>query len=126
MKESQSQEVEICNVSYSTFLSILKYLYTDTTDINLDTVMDLLQAADLFCIDRLKNICEQTILSSIDIENAAGLLQTSDQHGALELREAALRYIINEFDSVSKTAGFQAMARANVELLLEILSKRNN
>lgn len=81
-------------------------------------------AADLYCIERLKKICEKMILGSIDVENAATVFQASDMHGARTLREASLNFIIDNFDFVSKSESLKAMARANVELLLEILDNK--
>ena len=124
MMESRSKEIMLTNVSYSTFLTVLKYLYTDIAEVTLDSAMELFIAADHFCIERLKKICEQMILTSINLTNAPSVLQAADMHGALALREASLRYILANFDSVSKTGGFESMARANIELVLEILFKR--
>ena len=44
--------------------------------------MELFEAADIFGIDRLKNMCEQAIMSNIDIENAAAIFHASDMHNA--------------------------------------------
>jgi speckle-type POZ protein len=124
LESTSGKEITISNFSYKTFMSILTYLYTDAVEITLETAMELFEAAGFFCIERLKNICEQMILSSIDSENVANILQASDVHNAQNLRDAAMRYIINNFDKVSRTESFQEMARANVELVLEILAKR--
>lgn len=124
MIESTSKEIQISNITYPTFLTVLRYLYTDQVEINLETAMELFEAADLFCIERLKKICEQRIMASINLENAANIFQASDLHGAGSLREASLRYIVSNFDQVCKTTSFKDMARANVELVIEILNKR--
>lgn len=50
--------MEIENIRYEIFLAILKYLYTDTADVSLETAMELFEAADRFCIERLRFICE--------------------------------------------------------------------
>ena len=124
MKESASTEVRLSNISYNSMLTVLKYLYTDQVEVTLDNAQELLFAADMFCIERLKKLCEQKILDSIDVENAASILEASDAHGASNLREASLRFILTNFDRVSKTHSFNEMARANIELVLEILALR--
>jgi len=57
-------------MNYSTFLEIIKYLYTDTANVNLETAIELFEAADKFCIERLRLICEETISNSITVQNA--------------------------------------------------------
>ena len=124
MIESCSREITINNISYKTFWEVLKYLYTDQIEGNADNMLELLEASDLLCLDRLKKICEQNILASIDIENAATIYQASDLHNTLCLKDAALEFILANFDKVSKSSSFKEMARANVELVIEILNKR--
>ena len=87
--------------------------------------MELFEAADIFGINRLKLMCEQTMISNIDIENAATIFHASDMHNAVSLRERAMNFILHSFDEVSKTSGFEYLARANVELVLEIIKNRN-
>ena len=87
--------------------------------------MELFEAADIFGIDRLKVMCEQTIMSNIDIDNAAAIFHASDMHNAQSLRERAMNFILHNFDEVSKTVGFESLARSNVDLVLEILKSRS-
>jgi hypothetical protein len=42
-------------------------------------------------------------------------------HNAVSLRERALNFILHHFNEVSKSAGFEELARANVDLILEII-----
>jgi len=124
--ESRASEIPINNVKYSTFLSLLEYLYTDevTTVITTDTAMDLFQAADMFGIDRLKKMCEQEMLNAITVDTAAQILYAADQRNAQNLRDRCLNYVLTHFDEVSRTAGFEEMGRINVDLVFEILRKR--
>jgi hypothetical protein len=58
------------------------------------------------------------------VDNAPNILLAADQLNAHTLRDTTMRFILEKFDTVSKTQAFIEMGRANVELLLEILSKR--
>ena len=86
--------------------------------------MELFEAADQLGIDRLKLMCEQTIMTNLDIENAAAIFHASDMHNAASLREMAMNFILQNFDQISKSVGFDQLARANVELVLEIIKNR--
>ena len=86
--------------------------------------MELFEAADHFGIERLKSMCEQAIIMNIDAENAAAIFHASDMHNAQSLREMALNFILQNFDQVSKTSGFEQLARVNVDLILEIIKSR--
>jgi hypothetical protein len=78
-------------------------------------------AADLFGLLRLQAICENRLLESITVENAASLFHAADMYLAINLRSKTLKYILSHFEAVTKTSAFEDMARANVELVFEIL-----
>ena len=99
-------------------------MYTDECQITLNNVMELFELADLWGVERLKFMCEQAIINNIDTDNAAAILHASDQHSAQRLREQTMEFIINNFDGVSKSAGFEQLARTDVELVIEILKSR--
>jgi hypothetical protein len=86
--------------------------------------MDLFVAADMLGIERLKQLCEQNIVSSITSENSTNIFLQADLHHATCLRDQALNYILSRFDEISKTGGFEQLARNNVELVIELLKKR--
>merc|ERR1740138_1819959 len=123
LRESTLSKIPIKSISYEVFLSLLEYLYTDDIEIKLEMAMDLFVAADQFGVDRLKKLCEKTILLSITVESAASILQAADMHNARSLRQRCLDFILRHFDSVSKTNAFEEMGRRNVELLFEILKR---
>ena len=97
---------------------------TTCIEISLDMAMELFQAADQFCVERLKKMCERKMLASINIENASSVFHAADLHHAKCLRDKCLKFILNNFDAVTKTACFEEMGRTNVELVFEILQKR--
>ena len=69
-------------------------------------------------------MCEQAILMNLDTDNAAGILLASDQPSADRLRKRTLDFIVQNFDTVSKSASFESLARSDVELVIEILKLR--
>jgi hypothetical protein len=124
MRESRLSSIHIEQVRHPIFTMVLEYLYTDSLLVPLDSAMELFEAADLFCIPRLKTMCEKTMLQSITVENAAHVFYAADMHTASSLRRKALKYILSHFEDVSKTEAFEEMGRSNMELIFEILRNR--
>lgn len=124
MMESTQSTIPIEQVSCPIFLNVLEYLYTDNIEIPLESAMELFQAADRFCIPRLKTMCEKRMLQSITIENAAYIFHAADSHSATALRRKAMKFILSHFEDVSKTESFEEMGRGNMELVFEILRTR--
>jgi hypothetical protein len=124
MRESRQATIYIEQVSYPIFLATLEYLYTDHVSISLKNAMELFEAADLFCIPRLKTMCEKRMLQSITVENAAGIFLAADMHSASALRQKVKKFILSNFEEVSKSSCFEEMGRSNIELVFELLQSR--
>ena len=124
MKESNMSKIRIEQVSHPIFLQVMEYLYTDQLKIPVESAMELFEAADLFCIPRLKQMCERRILQSISTTNAASIFHAADVHSAMALREKAKKYILSHFETVSKTPSFEDMGRCNIDLVFELLQSR--
>ena len=125
MKECRENQVKIEDITAKTFLQLLNYIYTDQVETgNMENIVELFEAADLFGIEGLKIYCEKAIFSMIDVDNAPSILSSADKRGAYKLRERSLNFIIKNFDEVSKTPAFENLMRTDVELALEIIKKR--
>lgn len=125
MKESKQSEFRIDNITYKTFMELIRYIYTDRTEVEgIENIVELFEVADLYNIERLKYICEKQIFNLIDMENAPAILSSADKRGAHKLREYAMNFIIKNFDQVSKTKAFEDLMRTDLELGLEIIKRR--
>ncbi|KAL3907560.1 MAG: hypothetical protein SGARI_003481 [Bacillariaceae sp.] len=100
------------------------YLYTDQLRVPLESAMELFEAADLFCIPRLKTMCEKRMLQSINVENAASIFHAADMYSAMALRQKTKKYILSHFEEISKTHCFEDMGRRNIDLVFELLQSR--
>jgi leucine-zipper-like transcriptional regulator 1 len=120
MIEGSSSSIAIHDVRHTIFLSLMEYLYTDDTQVTLENAMELFQVADRFGVERLKRICENLMLSSLNIENAAHILFTADLYDAKGLRERCIAFIVAYFNAVSKTQAFEEVGRANINLGISI------
>jgi leucine-zipper-like transcriptional regulator 1 len=124
MREAQMDTIRIEQVRYDIFLLVLEYLYTDHLIIGFSNAMELFEAADLFCIHRLKTMCEKRMLEQISVENAASIFHAADVHSATVLRQKTKSYILSHFSEVSKSRSFEEMGRSNIELVFELLKGR--
>jgi hypothetical protein len=127
MQETTKPVVELSDISGPVLEAILKYLYTDEfeSDSSVD-LMTLFTTADKYGIDRLKRICEQSILSSMTVDNSCAIFRASDLVSAETMRSKTLEFIVRNYEAVVKTTSFEELARSNVELTLEIIRRQRN
>ncbi|KAL7576525.1 hypothetical protein ACA910_018023 [Epithemia clementina (nom. ined.)] len=116
------------DISKQCFLLLLEYLYTDRLDVlPFEVAFELWGAADMHGLKGLKNLCYSAVQSSLDIENAADLLQMAaafaqKHHDCIDLKRMCLKYVVLNYDKVSETEGMRAITDST--LLSEIEDKR--
>mmetsp|Transcript_9110 Transcript_9110/g.23056 ORF Transcript_9110/g.23056 Transcript_9110/m.23056 type:complete len:650 (+) Transcript_9110:250-2199(+) len=121
MRESVERTIPILDISRPVFLMLLEFLYTDSVKIDVEKAVELYIAADIYRLERLRDMCCTVVRRNLNAENAGQLLQSAHQNHCQILRELCMSYIVKTFDVVSKTEGIKQVSH---ELLLEILSQR--
>jgi len=122
MRESVEREILIPDTSFAIFLSLLEFLYTDNVDsLNAEEAILLFSAADLYNLERLKDMAAVVVRRAINDDNAAKLLQVSHDSHASDIKDICLQFVISKFDTISKSEGIQNMSH---ELLIECLQSR--
>ena len=121
--ESKAAELSIDGIRPEIFILFLEYLYSDSVDIQLNSAMELFEAADRFGMERLKkHVSTSCTVQSMSIQppKSCWLLTYIVQRPQREVHSL----VVMNFDAVSLTKGFHDMSRANLELNIEILKKR--
>lgn len=121
MRESVELTIPIQDISRPVFLMLLEYLYTDSVKIEVERAIELYIAADIYRLERLRDMCCTVVRRNLNAENAGPLLQSADENHCQILREVCMSYVVECFDVVSKTEGIKQVSH---EILLEILSQR--
>jgi len=118
LKESKESEITLPGIQFNTFFDCLKFIYSgEVTIANPDHAVELIEAANYFKLDHLKAQCEVIIKTTIEIENAAYILQIAARNEAWQLKNFTLDFIMNNYDEVCKTKTFDDLDKP---LLLEV------
>jgi hypothetical protein len=94
-----SVEIHIEGTSSVAFKALLKYLYTDSMEVNDDTVLfDLAKLCEQYRVKRLHNRCLNQLLRGITVQNAVvRLVQAHTASGEspmwAELESKIMRYV---------------------------------
>lgn len=121
MREATERKVVIQGVSFSVFLLLMEYIYTDSVEIDPEHAIGLFVVADLYQLDRLKEVCKTIMKRNINCENAAMMLQEASDANCEVLKEICMDFIVNNFDYISKTEGIKLISHS---MLIDILARR--
>jgi RCC1 and BTB domain-containing protein len=121
MRESTEHTITMPNMSKRIFLLLLEYIYTDAVKIQVDNAVDLYILAEMYHLNRLRDMCGTFVRRNLNAENAGFLLQASSEAHCHVLREICMQFVVANFDIVSKTDGIKHVSHS---ILLEILAQR--
>lgn len=113
-RESQALEIEIPDCTHAAFLAVMEYIYTGSlpkalmNSINnnrnqlqpeqIDRLVDLLELADRFFVDHLKQMCESLLQNAVNSDTVEYLLQVSQKTNALQLQTICEHFLRNRND----------------------------
>jgi speckle-type POZ protein len=125
MQESRLGRV-VCDMSYNVLFELVQFLYSDTVSVKAlnepHLLMRLLVVAGEYTLEKLAKVCEGVLLRLLDPENAAEFLEFSTFYNCTVFRSGTLSFILRNFQSVEKTAGFKELSK---ELKKEVFDKRD-
>jgi speckle-type POZ protein len=94
MKEKESGEVKIPDVTPAVFNKLLQFIYTGHCQVEELLAEELLIAADKYDIKDLKQLCELELRNrTLYVDTAVDLLILSDLHNAKILKESVVNFI---------------------------------
>ncbi|CAD6220704.1 GSCOCG00011582001-RA-CDS [Cotesia congregata] len=121
--ENKERKVTIPDVDSKIFKKVLDFIYTDHVD-DLDSNAEkLLEAADKYQLQSLKEMCEYSLSKTLNVGNAIKIMILADRYYAKQLKEIAIDYVIANFDKFKNTEEFKALEQAQRPLFLIILKK---
>jgi speckle-type POZ protein len=124
MKEANQEEIPIQNTSYSAFLALLRYLYTESLPgEDIEVLLEILALSNLYQFDRLKADISFLIERHITIENCALLYQHAHHTISLDLKKVLLEFILKNYTAIQGTSGYSQLED---ELIAEILQQKLN
>uniref|UniRef100_A0A914W4P9 BTB domain-containing protein n=1 Tax=Plectus sambesii TaxID=2011161 RepID=A0A914W4P9_9BILA len=89
-QEVQTGEANLEDVTSEAVSAMLEFIYTDRCSEIATRAGEILAAADKYCLDRLKSMCEQALIKELTPSNLCDRLRLADAYGAKKLRRRAL------------------------------------
>jgi len=124
MKEKTSGRVILRDTSPDVVSELLSFIYTGSCSIyrNADPEMacELLEAADKYELEHLKEMCQYTLSSSLTTENSLQYLALGDMCGAQSLKKRALDMIVKNRKTIMETEEWKECAKRSSLLMVDI------
>lgn len=114
----ESNKIEISDYSYTIFMAYLRYLYTDCIEVNLDETIELLDLADCYLEDNLKEKCVNIMRNNISIDNCCRLYGVALKYGLIDFEKFVVTFVLNNIFVVFRSDGFRLMPNEHAKNML--------
>ncbi|XP_033120037.1 kelch-like protein 12 [Anneissia japonica] len=119
MFESHRQQVELQGLKSSTMKILIEYIYTESIQITVENVQEVLPAACLLQLKGVEKSCCTFLENQLDPTNCLGIKHFAEMHSCLDLTQASLDYCHRHFQAVVKNDEFLALDEKEVEALVK-------
>lgn len=117
-QENQKSQIEISDFTYTVFKAFLQFLYTDEVDLLPEDAIGLLDLANLYCEEKLKQRCETLIMQNISIGNASMLFEAAIKYNAKSLEDFCFNFITSHLTAVTLTESFRQLDGETVKAII--------
>lgn len=123
MQEKKENKIKITDTDPEILNKMLEFIYTDQVSEIDQYAEDLFEAADMYQLQTLQILCEESLCKSITVNNAIRYLEIADRQSACQFYEYVLRFIAINAQKVIESEDFKAIEGENSPLLSVILNK---
>lgn len=120
MVEAKTGQVVIADIQADIFKELLHYIYAGhtCTPLTEHTAQSLYVVAEKYDIQDLRTECLEFLLFHIQMNNAINLMIWADVHSIDEIKQAALKFVAENFRTICSTTEWEILVKHHPELCL--------
>ncbi|XP_057318662.1 speckle-type POZ protein B-like [Microplitis mediator] len=123
MKEKKENKIEIPDVDPEIFKKLLEFIYTDKVSDLDDDAEELLEVANKYQMQSLKDMCTVSLSQTINVGNAIRIMLLADRNNVKQLMKYAEKFIIINLMKIKNTEDYEAPEKSHPSLFSDILKK---
>ena len=120
-REMQENRIIIKDISSETIEALLHFIYTDNVGEDVITP-ELMEAAERYDIQRLKTMCEKSLIGKINTSNSLELWVIANRNHTTILEQVLIRFIANNWPKVQECALFKDIVKEHPDLQGSVIS----
>lgn len=102
-------EIQLNGYSYKVYYAFIEFLYKNEVNVDADDALDLLDLANSYFENELKQRCVEIIKESVSVENVASIFSAAVKFNADELRNFCVQFAHNKMKTILNTEAFDKM-----------------
>ncbi|KAM6948168.1 actin-binding protein IPP [Aplochiton taeniatus] len=118
MREAEREEVQILGIEAEVFQVLLEFVYTGMINVTVETVQELMVAADMLQLVEVVSICGEFLKGHMEPSNCVGIYQFLEQIACMDMLEFTENYIHVHFLEVCVSEEFWGLHSEQLVKLL--------
>lgn len=119
MSEKDKSTITLHEISADVMRVLLDFVYTETVNVSVENVQELLPAACLLQLTGVKLACSSFLEKQLDASNCLGIKIFAEQHCCTELLQAAESFCLKHYEEIIKHDEFKMLPIDQVESLVQ-------
>ncbi|XP_015239258.1 PREDICTED: ankyrin repeat and BTB/POZ domain-containing protein 1 isoform X2 [Cyprinodon variegatus] len=111
--------ITLHNIAQEVFIHVMYYIYTDDTELTMDSVFDVLCVADMYLLPGLKRLCGKILANSICEENVLHMWKTAKLFRLSRLEDQCTEFMAKIIERLVEQAEFAEMIKEDAASLEE-------
>jgi hypothetical protein len=116
--ESSKSVIKLKDLEGESLQDIVEFMYTSSITINDDNVESLLNAASVFQVIEIVNVCCEFLKEQLHPSNCLGIAAVADRFSCEELLDEANKFTVKNFNQIVKFEEFKNLTLDEVKNLL--------
>ena len=105
MREAQSQMIELSDISHHIMEVLIEFMYTSKVSVTANNVYELLHAADLLQMVKVRDFCTNYLVKMLTVANCFSMLDVGKMYSNDPLVNQIVKYISLNLETISDTKG---------------------
>ncbi|XP_027877321.1 ankyrin repeat and BTB/POZ domain-containing protein 1 isoform X2 [Xiphophorus couchianus] len=111
--------ITLHNISHEVFIHVMYYIYTDDTELTMDSVFDVLCVADMYLLSGLKRLCGKTLAKAICEDNVLHMWKTAKLFRLSRLEDQCTEFMAKIIERLVEQDEFAEMIKEDAASLEE-------
>lgn len=124
MKEKNQNIVEVKDVKPEILEQFFRFMYTGKVNEIEKSNSELLIAAERYCVENLKSLCEESIIKSLSEENVFEYFNLADMNNAKTLKQETINFMSLHLEEFVKNQEFEKFGIQHPQVLFEVIKKK--
>lgn len=121
MKESTQNIVKIEDIKSEVLEELFRYIYTGKVNDVTEIICELLTAAEKYCVDGLKMLCEDKMCDYLELSNAVEYLKFAIINNAEKAKKEIMKCILFSLEILIEREEFNELCKQYPEVIIEFL-----